>query len=87
MTEKITSARRIKGKVVSTKMQKTVVVKIDISTRHPLYSKPVKTNKRLKARDEIGVPVGAEVIVEECAPFSKEVTWRVVEVVKGSEGK
>lgn len=87
MTEKTTSARRIKGKVVSTKMQKTVVVKIDISTRHPLYSKPVKTNKRLKARDEMGVTLGDEVIVEECAPFSKEVTWKVVEVVKQPEGK
>ncbi|HCC42420.1 30S ribosomal protein S17 [candidate division WWE3 bacterium RIFOXYC2_FULL_42_13] len=87
MTEKTTSARKIKGKVVSNKMQKTVVVKIDISTRHPLYSKPVKTNKRLKARDDIGVAVGSEVIVEECAPFSKEVTWKVVEVVKKAEGK
>ena len=87
MAEKTTIARRIKGKVVSTKMQKTVVVKIDISTRHPLYSKPVKTNKRLKARDDIGVAVGSEVIVEECAPFSKEVTWKVVEVVKKAEGK
>jgi len=87
MAEKTTSARKIKGKVVSNKMQKTVVVKIDISTRHPLYSKPVKTNKRLKARDDIGVAVGSEVIVEECAPFSKEVTWKVVEVIKKAEGK
>jgi small subunit ribosomal protein S17 len=81
------ATRKIKGKVVSNKMQKTVVIQIDMSKRHPIYSKPVKSNKRLKVRDDIGVSVGAEVIVEECRPYSKTVTWKVVEVVKGPEVK
>ncbi len=81
------SARRIKGKVVSDKMQKTVVVKVDILKRHSIYGKPMKMNKRLKARDDLGAKVGSEVIVEECAPLSKEVTWKVVEIVKEAEEK
>ncbi len=85
--EKTTNPRKIKGLVVSDKMEKTVVVKIDFSKRHPVYSKPVKTNKRLKARDDLGAKIGAEVIVEECAPYSKQVTWKVVEIVKEPEGK
>ena len=85
--EKVTNPRKIKGKVVSDKMEKTVVVKIDFSKRHSVYSKPVKKNKRLKARDEMGAKVGSEVIVEECAPYSKEVTWKVIEILKESEGK
>ncbi len=85
--EKTTNPRKIKGLVVSDKMEKTVVVKIDFSKRHPVYSKPVKTNKRLKARDDLGAKIGSEVIVEECAPYSKQVTWKVIEIVKEPKGK
>lgn len=81
------STRRVKGKVVSNKMQKTVVISIDTSKRHPLYSKLVRRNKKIKARDDIGVEIGAEVIAEECRPFSKEVTWKVVEVIKKAGDK
>jgi small subunit ribosomal protein S17 len=73
--------RRIQGQVVSTKMQKTVVVSVDMTKRHPIYGKLIKNTKRLKARDEMGVAVGDIVIIEEHRPLSKEVTWIVVEKV------
>lgn len=76
-----------KGKVVSTKMQKTVVVVVDMPKMHPIYKKTVKYTKRFKARDELGVKLGDTVIIEESKPFSKEVTWKVLEVVEATEGK
>jgi small subunit ribosomal protein S17 len=76
-----------KGKVVSTKMQKTVVVVVDMPKMHPIYKKAVKYTKRFKARDELGVKLGDTVIIEESKPFSKEVTWKVLEVVEATEGK
>lgn len=71
----------LQGKILSTKMQKTVVVAVDMSRRHPLYGRMVKNTRKFKARDEIGVQAGDLVRIEECKPFSKEVTWRVVEVL------
>lgn len=73
------------GHVVSAKMQKTVVVAVDMSKRHPMYGKVVKNTKRLKARDEIGVKVGDFVRIEETKPFSKQVNWKVSEVLQTKE--
>lgn len=70
------------GKIVSTKMQKTVVVAVDVPKRHPIYKKIMKNTRKFKARDEIGVKEGDIVRIEESRPFSKEVTWKVVEVVE-----
>ena len=75
------SKKVLKGEVVSNKMQKTVVVAVKVNKRHPIYRKHVKSACRYKARDEIGVPVGATVLIEEHSPFSKEVTWLVKEVI------
>lgn len=79
-------AKKIKGKIVSNKMQKTVVVSVEVKSRHPLYEKVMRRNRRFKARDEIGVKLGDEVIIEECKPLSKEVCFRVIEVLT-KEGK
>jgi small subunit ribosomal protein S17 len=73
------------GKVVSTKMQKTVVVSVEITKRHPIYKKILKTTARFKARDEMGVALGDTVKIIETRPYSKEVTWKVTEVVKKAE--
>lgn len=73
------SAKRFKGKIVSDKMQKTVIVAVDMSKRHPIYDKVVKRTKRLKARNETDAVLGDMVVIEECKPFSKEVTFKVVE--------
>ncbi|MFC1700075.1 30S ribosomal protein S17 [Patescibacteria group bacterium] len=78
--------KRIKGKVVSNKMQKTVVVAVDKRVRHPMYEKVLKRTRRFKARDEIGVKMGDQVVIEECRPLSKEVSFKVIEVL-GKEKK
>ena len=79
------SVKTFKGKVVSTKMQKTVVVAVDMPKRHPLYDKIVKRTKKLKARDEVGVALGDGVIIEECRPYSKEVSFKVVSKISVEE--
>ncbi len=82
------SVKTFKAKVVSTKMQKTVVVAVDMPKRHPIYDKIVKRTKKLKARDEIGVILGDTVVIEECRPYSKDVSFRVIgKVEKEEKGK
>lgn len=80
-------SKRLTGKVVSNKMEKTVVVAVELPKRHPVYDKLVRRTKKVKARTDKKIAVGALVVVEETSPFSKEVTWMVVEELKGSEGK
>ena len=77
--------RILKGIVTSTKMQKTVVVAVDMPKRHPIYKKTLKNTRRFMARDEIGVKVNDIVTIEESRPYSKEVTWKVLEVVESAE--
>jgi len=78
------SKKVLTGKVVSNKMSKTVVVAINVLKRHPIYNKAVMKTRKFKARDELGTVVGDTVKIEECKPFSKEVTWKVLEVVVSS---
>lgn len=71
------------GKVVSNKMDKTVVVAIETLVRHPLYGKIVKKTKRFKAHDEENqCRVGDKVRVMETRPLSKEKRWRVIEILE-----
>lgn len=71
--------RRLKGKVVSDKMEKTVVVRVERIKEHPKYKKRLKVHKKYKAHVEKGeYKVGDEVIIEECRPKSKEKRWRVI---------
>jgi len=70
--------KRLTGRVTSTKMDKTVVVSIETAKRHKVYQKLIRTVKKFKARDNINVELGDLVVIEECAPFSKTVTWKVV---------
>lgn len=78
--------KKLTGIVVSTKMEKTAVVSIDVVKMHPVYKKPMKKTKKYKARDDMGVALGDMVVIEECVPFSKTVTWKVVEKLD-KEGK
>lgn len=75
----------LKGKVVSDKMEKTIVVAVDMPKKHALYSKIIKNTRRFKARDENGAKIGDVVTIEEHAPFSKEVTWEVKEILTKEE--
>ena len=71
------------GKVVSNKMQKTIVVAVEDFVRHPLYNKPVKRTKKFKAHDEENVcSIGDTVKIMETRPLSKDKRWRLVEIVE-----
>ena len=71
------------GVVVSDKMQKTVVVEIQTTGRHPLYKKIVRHSRRFKAHDEAGeAHVGDTVVIAETRPLSKDKRWRVARIVE-----
>ena len=75
--------RRLTGEVVSDKMQKTRVVAIVSTKRHPVYEKLYKSTKKLKVHDENNqYKVGDVVIIQETRPLSKDKTWEIVELVK-----
>jgi small subunit ribosomal protein S17 len=71
------------GKVVSDKMDKTVVVAIEDHVKHPLYGKIVKRTVKLKAHDENNeCHVGDTVRVMETRPLSKDKRWRIVKIME-----
>ena len=71
------------GKVVSDKMEKTVVVAIEDNVKHPLYKKIIKNTIRLKAHDENNTcGMGDRVLIMETRPLSKDKNWRVVEIIE-----
>ena len=71
------------GKVVSDKMDKTVVVEIENNVKHPLYKKVIKRTYKLKAHDENNeCNIGDRVKVMETRPLSKDKRWRLVEIIE-----
>ena len=84
MNEIRTTSRKTRvGKVVSDKMDKTVVVTVEDRVAHPIYKKIIKRTYRLKAHDEMNeCGVGDTVKVMETRPLSKDKRWRVVEIVE-----
>ena len=71
------------GKVVSDKMDKTIVVAIEDNVKHPLYKKIVKRTYKLKAHDENNeCNIGDRVKVMEARPLSKDKRWRLVEIIE-----
>ncbi len=77
--------RRLEGVVVSDKMQKTVVVQVERTFRHPLYKKVVKRYKKFKAHDELGAKIGDVVRIVESRPISKTKHWVVEAILKRAE--
>jgi len=76
------------GKVISDKMDKTIVVAVEGSVRHPLYGKIVKRTYKLKAHDEKNeAHIGDKVRVMETRPLSKDKRWRLVEVMEKADVK
>ena len=74
------------GKVISDKMEKTIVVAIEYNVKHGLYNKIVKRTYKLKAHDENQVAhIGDRVKVMETRPISKDKRWRLVEVVEKAQ--
>ena len=84
MSEQRTSRRKTRiGKVVSDKMDKTVVVAVEDRVPHPLYKKIIKRTYKLKAHDENNdCGIGDRVRVMETRPLSKDKRWRLVEILE-----
>jgi len=71
------------GLVVSDKMDKTAVVKVETLVEHPLYKKRIKRSKKFKAHDEGNTcTIGDKVKMVETRPLSKDKRWRVVEILE-----
>lgn len=71
------------GRVVSDKMDKTIVVAVETKVRHPLYGKTVNRTTKLKAHDENNeARIGDKVSIMETRPLSKDKRWRLVEIVE-----
>ena len=84
MSEVRTSSRKTRvGKVVSDKMDKTIVVAVEDRVAHPLYKKIIKRTYKLKAHDENNeCGIGDRVRVMETHPLSKDKRWRLVEIIE-----
>lgn len=77
--------RRLRGTVTSTKMQKTIVVRVDRHVTHPMYEKAYVVSKKYKVHEPAGVAhVGDVVEFEECRPMSSDVRWRYVKTFKAA---
>lgn len=73
------------GVVVSDKMDKTVVVKIDRLVKHPVYNKYIKRSAKYKAHDNDNIcKTGDRVLIEETRPISKDKRWRVRQIIDKS---
>jgi small subunit ribosomal protein S17 len=87
MTSNISSRRQMKtGRVVSNKMDKTVVVAVDYLKPHPLYRKIIRKTNKFHAHDEENTcRIGDTVRIEESRPLSRTKRWRVVEILQRVE--
>ena len=73
------------GIVISNKMQKTIVIKIENRYPHPLYSKTLIKTKKYLAHDEKNqCGIGDQVLVQECRPLSKKKRWKLIKVLSKS---
>ncbi len=71
------------GKVVSDKMDKTIVVAIEDNVKHPVYGKVIKRTVKFKAHDENNAcGIGDKVMIMETRPLSKDKRWRLVEIIE-----
>ena len=73
------------GIVVSNKMEKTIVVKVESRFSHPIYSKTIVKTKKYLAHDELGeCNIGDQVLLQECPPLSKKQRWKLAKVISKS---
>jgi small subunit ribosomal protein S17 len=80
--------RTLTGRVVSSKMQKTIAVEIERLVRHPTYGKYVRRTTKLLAHDENGAcKEGDLVVIGPCRPMSRHKSWRLLEVVQKAGGR
>ena len=85
MNEYIPSNRTLQGRVISSRMDKTVSVRIEHQVKHPLYEKYIRRSTKVHAHDgENACGMGDLVMVEQCKPISKTKSWRLVKVIEKS---
>ncbi|WP_097462393.1 30S ribosomal protein S17 [Mangrovitalea sediminis] len=83
MTEAAKNARTLSGKVVSNKMEKSIVVLVERREKHPIYGKYLRRSTKIHAHDENNqCNIGDIVTIQESRPLSKTKTWKLVEVVE-----
>ena len=85
MPQYLHSRRTEIGRVVSDKMQKTVVVSVERSKSHPLYKKIMRHSAKFMAHDEMGSAMGDTVRIIESRPMSKRKRWQVIEILQRAE--
>ena len=79
------TVRTLTGKVVSDKMDKSIVVLIERQVQHPLYGKLIRRSTKLHAHDENNTAKTGDVVtIKECRPMSKTKSWTLVEVVEAA---
>lgn len=73
------------GVVISNKMKKTIVVKIENRYPHPIYSKTLIKTKKYSVHDELEkCKIGDQVLIQECRPLSKTKRWKLIEIISNS---
>ncbi len=78
------TSRRVIGRVVSDKMDKSVTVSVERLVKHPVYGKYIRRTTKIFAHDEANECKSGDVVaISECRPISKNKSWRVVEIVSG----
>lgn len=88
MTEQVAAktARTIEGKVISNKMNKTIVVQVERKVKHPMYGKYVRRFSKMVAHDEENsCNIGDVVTIKQTRPLSKTKRWQLVQIVKREE--
>ena len=79
--------KQLEGIVVSDKMQKSIVVRVERIKRHPLYGKVLRTAKKYHAHDEENeARTGDRVRIRECKPISKRKKWLLSKIIERAEG-
>jgi small subunit ribosomal protein S17 len=79
----VKGARTLTGRVVSTKMQKTVAVEIERLVKHPVYGKFIRRTTKLLAHDETGASHEGDLVkIAPCRPMSRHKSWQLIEVLE-----
>lgn len=73
--------KQLQGTVVSNKMQKTVVVRVEKVKKHSKYKKTFRLHKKYKAHVSEPFEIGDKVVIEECPPISKDKKWKVIKKI------
>ena len=82
MSDKELKGKFVVGKVVSNKMQKTIVVEVERRVKHPLYGKFIRRRTKLHAHDEKQIcEIGNVVRIQESRPISKKKTWVLIDII------